>query len=207
MNWQDILKDSKLDSVQDTVMSVKPEEQNKDCFRVLKTLLKKLRRLPNIPTFHEEFPHKKLPDMSMVENNYFDTGYEFSHDEYFVRIYLEWGHWFIKTEQEACELLDAIKNYGAFDASRKLSDPPTGGLVQIKHNYEEYEDPSELHLYAEVIVFDLDAYGEKRLGKLEFKMLSRDEDRELPEKVKDLARGLFKETIDYLNNIVRQVVS
>lgn len=62
LNWRGILKDARLDTSQDTAMTIKPEEQNKDCLRVIKTLIRELKRFyrkydgykSDIPSFENE---------------------------------------------------------------------------------------------------------------------------------------------------------
>ena len=52
MNWQDILKDAKLDSAQDTI-SAKPDMVDDNCLRKIKNLEKELKRLYKQYDSHE----------------------------------------------------------------------------------------------------------------------------------------------------------
>lgn len=49
MNWKEILK-SELDSVQEAELSIKPEETDRNCLRILKNLLKNVRRFAKANT-------------------------------------------------------------------------------------------------------------------------------------------------------------
>ena len=48
MSWKDIIKEAELTSVQDTI-SAKPQEQEENCLRKIKNLVKRLKRIKEIP--------------------------------------------------------------------------------------------------------------------------------------------------------------